>query len=87
MLELTEAAAAAAFNLVTLLDENFEKLDDDLEETVKKRLEIYHRQNGPLVSFYRSWAEAGGAGAPRFHRVDGAAPVESVRDSIFASLA
>lgn len=60
--------------------------DDDLEETVKKRLEIYHRQNGPLVSFYRSWAEAGSAGAPRFHRVDGAAPVESVRDSIFASL-
>jgi adenylate kinase len=61
--------------------------DDDLEETVRKRLDIYHRQNGPLVSFYRTWATAGHAGAPRFHRVDGAAPVEDVRDSIFASLA
>lgn len=60
--------------------------DDDLEETVRKRLEIYHRQNGPLVDFYRAWAGTGAPGAPRFHRVNGAAGVENVRDSIFASL-
>lgn len=60
--------------------------DDDFEDTVRKRLEIYHRQNGPLVTFYRSWSERGGAGAPRFHRVDGSAAVEDVRDRIIAVL-
>ena len=60
--------------------------DDDKEETVKKRLEVYHRQTEPLVHYYEKWAASGDAKAPRYHRVDGVGSVEQVRDRIFAAL-
>jgi adenylate kinase len=59
---------------------------DDLEETVRKRLEIYHRQTEPLVDYYSRWAASGDRKAPRYHRVDGLGNVEQVRDRIFAAL-
>jgi adenylate kinase len=60
--------------------------EDDKEETVKKRLDVYHRQTEPLVKYYSDWAEAGDAGAPKYHRVEGIGKVEDVRDRIFAAL-
>jgi adenylate kinase len=60
--------------------------EDDREETVRKRLEIYHRQTEPLVDYYRRWAESREPGAPRYHRIDGFGRVEQVRDRIFAAL-
>ena len=38
--------------------------DDDREETVKKRLAVYHEQTVQLVGYYNDWAAAGQAGAP-----------------------
>jgi adenylate kinase len=60
--------------------------DDDKEETVRNRLEVYHRQTEPLIEYYRKWAETGDRKAPRYHRVDGTKNVEQVRDAIFAAL-
>jgi adenylate kinase len=60
--------------------------EDDREETVRKRLEIYHRQTEPLVSYYRKWAQSADARAPKYHRIDGLGRVEEVRDRIFAAL-
>jgi adenylate kinase len=60
--------------------------DDDKEETVKKRLEVYHRQTEPLVHYYEKWAASGDPKAPKYHRVDGVGTVEQVRDRIFAAL-
>jgi adenylate kinase len=60
--------------------------EDDREETVKKRLDIYHRQTEPLVSYYAKWADSGDVEAPKYHRVDGLGKVEEVRDRIFAAL-
>jgi adenylate kinase len=60
--------------------------EDDREETVSKRLAIYHRQTEPLIAYYEKWAAAGDAAAPRYHRVDGVGTVEQVRDRIFAAL-
>ncbi len=60
--------------------------DDDKEETVRKRLEIYHAQTKPLVEYYAKWSANGGRGAPRFVRIAGTGPVENIRDAIFASL-
>ena len=60
--------------------------DDDREETVRKRLEVYHRQTEPLVAYYEKWAHEGGANAPKYHRIDGLGSVEDVRDRIFAVL-
>jgi adenylate kinase len=60
--------------------------EDDREETVSKRLAIYHRKTEPLIAYYEKWAAAGDAAAPRYHRVDGVGTVEQVRDRIFAAL-
>ncbi len=48
---------------------------DDVEETVRKRLGIYHEQTKPLVSYYNAEATAGHCA---YHKLDGTLPVESV---------
>ncbi len=60
--------------------------DDDKEETVRKRLQVYHDQTEPLIGYYSKWAQEGGAGAPRYIRVPGIGKVEEIRDAIFAAL-
>ena len=60
--------------------------DDDKEETVKKRLKVYHQQTEPLVSFYAEWASSGDEHAPKVHRIEGMGAVEDVRDRIIAAL-
>ena len=45
--------------------------DDDREETVKKRLEVYRAQTRPLVDYYGKWAAAGDAQAPKYRRISG----------------
>ena len=60
--------------------------DDDREDTVRKRLQVYHEQTEPLVAFYSEWAETGGPGAPRYVRIPGIGQVEDIRDRIFAVL-
>ena len=60
--------------------------DDDQEETVRKRLEVYHAQTAPLINYYSSWATSGESNAPRYIKVEGVGPVEDIRDKIFAEL-
>lgn len=60
--------------------------DDDQESTVRKRLEIYHSQTKPLVSYYSKWAETGDSDAPIYVKIDGIGKVEDIRDAIFAAL-
>ena len=60
--------------------------EDDKEETVKKRLGVYHQQTEPLVEYYRKWQASGDPRAPKYHRIDGIGTVEEVRDRIFAVL-
>jgi adenylate kinase len=59
---------------------------DDEEATVRNRLEVYHKQTEPLVAYYSKWAATGDKRAPKYHRIDGVAGVEQVRDRIFAAL-
>ncbi len=60
--------------------------DDDREETVQKRLAVYHAQTKPLVDYYAKWAASGDPRAPRYRRVDGAGSVEQIRDACLAAL-
>jgi adenylate kinase len=60
--------------------------DDDKEETVRKRLEVYHQQTEPLIHYYEKWSKSGDPKAPKYHKVDGVGTVDEVRDRIFASL-
>ena len=60
--------------------------DDDKEETVRKRLEVYHAQTAPLIQYYSDWSATGDAKAPRYVRVEGIGSVDAIRDKIFAAL-
>ena len=51
---------------------------DDSEETVKKRLEVYHAQTRPLVDYYINWSASGDAAAPRHRKIDGSGSVEQI---------
>jgi len=61
--------------------------DDDKEETVLKRLSVYHEQTEVLVGYYGKWAESGQPGAPKYRKIAGVGPVEQIRESAFAALA
>ena len=52
--------------------------DDDKEETVRKRLEVYQNQTRPLVDYYSQWAATGDAQAPRYRRISGTGTVEEI---------
>ena len=58
--------------------------DDDAEQTVRKRLEIYYSQTSPLIDFYQSQH---GDGAPAYHKIEGVGGVELIRDQVFEALA
>jgi len=60
--------------------------EDDREETIRKRLEIYQQQTRPLVEYYSQWAAQGDARAPRYRKVSGIGAVEDIRKRILAAL-
>ena len=60
--------------------------DDDREETVRKRLEVYKAQTRPLVDFYSRWGASGAAAAPKYRKISGQGGVEEVRDRAIAAL-
>jgi adenylate kinase len=60
--------------------------DDDREETVKKRLEVYHKQTEPLIGYYKKWKESGAPKAPRYVKIHGIGKVEEIREKIFSAL-
>jgi adenylate kinase len=61
--------------------------DDDKEETVRKRLAVYHEQTEVLVNYYNEWAKSGQPGAPKYRKIAGVGPVEVIRDRAFVALA
>ena len=60
--------------------------DEDKEETVGKRLEVYHDQTEPLIGYYKQWETSGESAAPKYIKIEGVGKVEEIRDSIFAAL-
>ena len=66
--------------------EDLVQRDDDKDETVKKRLEVYHSQTKALVDYYGKWAAAGQAGAPKYRKINGLGKVEEIRDRAFDAL-
>ena len=60
--------------------------DDDQEETVRKRLDVYQKQTRPLVDYYSKWAATGDAQAPRYARISGTGAVDEITQRAFAAL-
>jgi adenylate kinase len=61
--------------------------DDDKEETVKKRLEVYAAQTRPLVDYYASWAKADPANAPKYRAINGTGSVDEITARVLEALA
>ena len=57
--------------------------DDDREETVKNRLDVYHKQTAVLIGFY---SRLTGDNAPRYIKIDGTQPVEAVKAAVLSAL-
>ncbi|NTS75272.1 adenylate kinase [Catenovulum sp. SM1970] len=53
--------------------------DDDKEETVRKRLGVYHDQTAPLVDYYNKLAADGKC---KYAKLDGTQKVESVSEEL-----
>ena len=66
--------------------EDLVQRDDDREEVVRKRLEVYQNQTRPLVDYYLGWAKSGVAGAPKYACIAGVGSVDQIRDKVFAAL-
>src|SRR5215213_2991435 len=52
--------------------------EDDKEETVKKRLEVYAAQTRPLVDYYSNWAKSDPANAPKYRAINGTGTVDEI---------
>ena len=61
--------------------------DDDKEETVKKRLDVYSQQTRPLVDYYSNWAKEDAAAAPKYRAINGMGSVDEITQAAFAALA
>jgi adenylate kinase len=60
--------------------------DDDKEETVKKRLEVYSSQTRPLVDYYANWARLNAQEAPKYRAISGTGSVEDITTRALAAL-
>jgi adenylate kinase len=60
--------------------------EDDREETVRKRLQVYHAQTKPLIEYYSQWAATGDARAPKCRNVPGVGSVDEIRAKVMAAL-
>ena len=66
--------------------EDLVQRDDDKEETVRKRLEVYQAQTRPLVDYYSTWAASGDAQAPQYRRIEGIGSVDEITSRALAAL-
>jgi adenylate kinase len=66
--------------------EDLVQREDDKEEVVKKRLEVYHAQTKQLVGYYSDWASSGAGGAPKYVKVNGLGNMNSIKEEIFSAL-
>ncbi|HLS87645.1 MAG TPA: adenylate kinase [Burkholderiales bacterium] len=60
--------------------------EDDREETVRRRLEVYRAQTRPLVDYYGAWASSGDPRAPKVRKISGVGSVEEVSQRALAAL-
>ena len=60
--------------------------EDDKEETVRKRLEVYSALTRPLVDYYASWAQSAPDTAPKYRMISGIGGVDDITARAFKAL-
>jgi adenylate kinase len=66
--------------------EDLVQREDDNEETVKKRLDIYHHQTKPLIDYYLSWSQRKEDHAPKYKKVSGLGNIEQIKAEVLKDL-
>jgi adenylate kinase len=66
--------------------EDLVQREDDKEEVVLKRLQVYHDQTEQLIGYYSDWAKSGVSGAPQYVKVNGLGELNAIKEEIFAAL-
>ncbi|PZQ74515.1 MAG: adenylate kinase [Variovorax paradoxus] len=61
--------------------------EDDKEETVRKRLDVYSQQTRPLVDYYADWARKDPAAAPKYRAISGVGTVDEITRRALEALA
>jgi len=69
-----------------LTGEDLIQRDDDMEETVRNRLKIYHSQTQPLIDYYEAWSATGDPCAPKCRKISGVGSVEQIKQAAFDAL-
>jgi len=69
-----------------LTGEDLIQRDDDKEETVKRRLEIYHSQTEPLIEYYKRWYATGDPNAPKCRKIAGVGTIDQIKQAAFDAL-
>jgi adenylate kinase len=69
-----------------LTGEELVQREDDKEDVVKNRLNVYHAQTKQLVGYYSNWANSGTGGAPKYVKVNGIGDMNTIKDNIFKTL-
>jgi adenylate kinase len=69
-----------------LTGEDLIQREDDKEETVRKRLDVYSQQTRPLVDYYSNWAKADPAMAPKYRAISGTGSVEEITQRALSAL-
>ena len=59
---------------------------DDQEDTVRQRLNVYHKQTAPLVDFYHNLIASDGPAAPAYHYIAGVGSVNDIKEAVFTAL-
>jgi adenylate kinase len=60
--------------------------DDDREETVTKRLDVYSAQTRPLIDYYGQWAKTDPVNAPKYRAISGTGSVDEITARALAAL-
>ena len=66
--------------------ENLVQREDDKEEVIRKRLEVYHQQTEPLIEYYRQWESSQDPLAPHFHCINGQGKVNEIFADVVSSI-
>lgn len=69
-----------------LSGEDLIQRDDDREETVRKRLQVYRQQTAPLIDYYQQWSKSGELAAPQYRKIIGRGSVEQIRTKVMTVL-
>ena len=57
--------------------------DDDCEETVRKRLDVYREQTQPLIEYYHRWRDVDDVAAPEYHSILGVGTLDAISERLF----